>query len=76
MSGNVWEWCEDDWHDNYKAAPDDGKAWIDGGGRGAYRVGRGGSWSYVARYCRVALRSHDAPSTRYYFLGFRLVRPS
>ncbi|NEQ87572.1 MAG: formylglycine-generating enzyme family protein, partial [Moorea sp. SIO2I5] len=30
MHGNVWEWCLDDWHDNYEDAPTDGSAWIDG----------------------------------------------
>lgn len=29
MSGNVWEWCEDDWHSNYKDAPTNGSAWVD-----------------------------------------------
>jgi formylglycine-generating enzyme required for sulfatase activity len=27
--GNVWEWCKDDWHDNYEGAPTDGSAWLD-----------------------------------------------
>jgi formylglycine-generating enzyme required for sulfatase activity len=27
MHGNVWEWVEDDWHDSYGGAPDDGSAW-------------------------------------------------
>ncbi len=30
MSGNVWEWCEDEWHEDYKNAPADGSAWVDG----------------------------------------------
>ncbi len=29
MHGQVWEWCADDWHDNYENAPTDGSAWID-----------------------------------------------
>ncbi len=28
MSGNVWEWVEDCWHDNYEGAPTDGRAWL------------------------------------------------
>ena len=43
MSGNVWEWCADVWHENYKAAPVDGSAWVVGGVKGK-RVIRGGSW--------------------------------
>jgi len=72
MSGNVWEWCEDDWHDNYKGAPTDGSAWIDTPERGTLRVARGGGWFLTARACRVAYRSHDGPDSRVSFLGFRL----
>ncbi|AKB48930.1 serine/threonine kinase [Methanosarcina sp. Kolksee] len=30
MHGNVWEWIQDRWHDNYEGAPSDGSAWEDG----------------------------------------------
>jgi len=53
MHGNVWEWVEDDRHDTYDMAPDDGKAWIDNR-RGTRRVMRGGSWFNGARGCRSA----------------------
>ena len=43
MAGNVWEWVEDCWHNNYAGAPRDGTAWTSGGDCGR-RVLRGGSW--------------------------------
>ncbi|MCC7507298.1 MAG: formylglycine-generating enzyme family protein [Saprospiraceae bacterium] len=73
MSGNVWEWCEDDRHDNYKGAPTDGSAWIDTPERGAGRVRRGGSWINTARRCRVAYRVAGRPGSRDFYLGLRLV---
>jgi len=57
MHGNVDEWCEDIWHANYNGAPTDGSAWE----RGEYstnRVCRGGSWRFIAVYCRSAHRSY------------------
>jgi formylglycine-generating enzyme required for sulfatase activity len=73
MHGNVWEWVEDDWHDSYDKAPDDGRAWIDEP-RGTYRVMRGGGWYNVARDCRSAARGNNHPGYRYAGLGFRLAR--
>ena len=29
MSGNVYEWVEDCWHDTYDEAPADGSAWLE-----------------------------------------------
>jgi formylglycine-generating enzyme required for sulfatase activity len=69
MHGNVWEWCEDRWHEGYDSAPDDGSAWVDGGS--PYRVYRGGSWRYSAGYCRSAVRFGWLPSIRNLDLGFR-----
>jgi hypothetical protein len=71
MHGNVWEWTEDDWHNNYNGAPDNGSAWIDKP-RSALRVFRGGSWSHSAGLCRSAYRRHRSPGARYDPLGFRL----
>ena len=70
MSGNVWEWCEDDWHENYDNAPADGSAWVDTP-RGSDRVVRGGSWYGNAVNCRVAFRNHGHPDSRNDYLGFR-----
>ena len=72
MSGNLWEWVEDDYFGSYSEGPTDGSAWI-GQPRGQYRVVRGGSWRYNMRYCRSAFRSRDNPDNRYYTTGFRIV---
>ncbi|MFM9949507.1 MAG: SUMF1/EgtB/PvdO family nonheme iron enzyme [Saprospiraceae bacterium] len=72
MSGNVWEWCEDDWHFDYNGAPADGSAWVDSP-RGPLRVSRGGSWFDTNRgSCRVANRFINAPVFRINGVGFRL----
>jgi formylglycine-generating enzyme required for sulfatase activity len=73
MHGNVWEWCEDHWHDNYAGAPGDGSAWVDQKGGGG-RVMRGGSWFGIARLCRSACRYGGVPDFREDDLGFRLMR--
>ena len=73
MHGNVWEWVEDDYHDNYEGAPNDGRTWVDKT-RGAYRVVRGGSWLSGAQVCRSASRFNRMPDSRLSNLGFRLAR--
>ena len=77
MHGNVYEWCEDHWHDNYKEAPVDGSAWVDQKD-GAFRVIRGGTWEDSAWDCRTAYRNAYDPGSCYshydYCFGFRLVR--
>ncbi|MGL6284430.1 MAG: SUMF1/EgtB/PvdO family nonheme iron enzyme, partial [Microcoleaceae cyanobacterium] len=56
MHGNVWEWCEDSWHDNYIDHPNDGTAWITNDENFSRRLLRGGSWSNDPDDCRVASR--------------------
>ena len=72
MHGNVWEWCLDHWHDSYEGAPIDGSAWLSDN-EGARCVVRGGSWNNYPENCRSAFRYDDAPESRYYGSGFRVV---
>ncbi len=71
MSGNVSEWCLDDWHDNYDGAPNDGIRW--GDGSGSNRVIRGGNWYAVASYSRVTNRDCFSSVRRNSIMGFRVV---
>ena len=71
--GNVWEWVEDCWHDDYDGAPRDGSAWTRGGDCGR-RVVRGGSWSNVPRDLRSAFRDRLDADYRLGSLGFRVAR--
>jgi len=71
MHGNVWEWCEDTWHENYSGAPNDGSAWVDSSyGEQVYR---GGSWNQISEGCRSANRNKLKPNSRSNDLGFRPV---
>jgi formylglycine-generating enzyme required for sulfatase activity len=72
MHGNVWEWCEDNWHNNYDNAPNNGSAWTNSKENNTHIL-RGGSWFNNPLNCRSAYRfRHDAGN--YYFnVGFRVV---
>ena len=72
MHGNVWEWCQDTYHQNYKGAPTDGSAWVEGGEPNS-RVLRGGSWLYDATLLRSAYRYGFVQEHRSYSLGIRVV---
>lgn len=75
MHGNVLEWCEDAWHNNYVGAPIDGKAWIDETpNRSPDRVCRGGSWYDKENYCRSSSRFKYSENEKRNDLGFRLAR--
>ena len=70
MSGNVWEWCEDSWHSDYKGAPIDGSAWIDD--KSLFRVYCGCSWYSNSFYMRLTYRNYHTPSIRINDIGFRI----
>jgi formylglycine-generating enzyme required for sulfatase activity len=75
MSGNVWEWVEDCWHNNYNGAPTDGSAWLEaGGGDCGQRVIRGGSWLSNPEYLRASSRGWGFADYRLNNIGFRLAQ--
>ncbi len=74
MHGNVWEWCQDEWHESYKDAPTDGSAWItDNNQNNQYRLLRGGSWSSDPEVCRSAYRLRSRSDNDNDSIGFRVV---
>ncbi len=80
VHGNVFEWCEDDWHDDYEGAPTDGSAWTRRGrlwgwskSASSNKVVRGGSWSNYPDNCRSAFRGSDTRDNRSLLIGFRVV---
>ncbi len=73
MHGNVWEWVEDCWNENYAGAPSDGGAWLSG--VCSRRVLRGGAWDFSPKYhLRSAYRGVNVSDRRHYFHGFRVAR--
>ncbi|TAE59828.1 MAG: serine/threonine protein kinase [Nostocales cyanobacterium] len=72
IHGNVWEWCQDGWYDNYVGAPNDGSAWLNDNDIHPRRVLRGGSWSYRPVYCRSAYRVNYPPVSKDQNHGFRV----
>jgi formylglycine-generating enzyme required for sulfatase activity len=72
MHGNVWEWCEDDWHSSYVGAPSDASAWVDSDRTDTYRLLRGGSWSFNPGFCRSADRYFNGRDYSNFNVGFRV----
>ncbi|MDP1786028.1 MAG: SUMF1/EgtB/PvdO family nonheme iron enzyme [Nitrosomonas sp.] len=75
MHGNVLEWAQDCWHENYRGAPNDGSAWLEAnGGNCDRRVVRGGSWYLDPLLLRSAFRYGDFSDAAGVLLGFRIAR--
>ena len=72
MAGNVSEWVEDCWHDNYVRSPMDGSAWVNRGCE--FRVVRGGSWGSAPASFRSAARLATRPDQVGPQVGFRVAR--
>jgi formylglycine-generating enzyme required for sulfatase activity/uncharacterized caspase-like protein len=82
MCGNIWEWCQDEWHGNYINAPTDGSKWLSGKDKPLNlvfnkifnnKVLRGGSWDFLPDHCRSAYRGTLDLDDYDYNIGFRVV---
>ncbi len=72
MAGNVWEWVQDCYTDDYQQAPNDGSGWETNDC--PYRVMRGGSWGSKQDDLRSALRGGEDYDFRSNIIGFRLAQ--
>jgi formylglycine-generating enzyme required for sulfatase activity len=73
MAGNVSQWVQDRWHENYQGAPSDGSSWETPGDPYDSRVLRGGSWAN-GYYLRSSSRSRSRATLAYDDVGFRVAR--
>jgi len=86
MSGNVCEWCWDEFDSHYYSTspvsdpkgPGLNTVVINDPGQDTYRVRRGGSWNHVENNTRTFLRDSFQPTdtnmTNFWTIGFRVVR--
>lgn len=75
LSGNVREWVEDCWYNDYELASRDGAVWlVADGDRCVRRVVRGGSWTDAPGSLRASYRDWTHDGNRFNSIGFRLVQ--
>ncbi len=70
--GDVTEWEQDCWNDNYEGVPKDGSAWTSGDC--SLRSVRNGAWISGPLGLRIPDRSWNARLDRDYWRGFRLAQ--
>jgi formylglycine-generating enzyme required for sulfatase activity len=81
ISGNLVEWVEDRYHENYNGAPADGSAWgtpefvdgVDDPLDTIYGVVRGGCYNWNPEDARSASRYSEYPDSRRPYTGFRVL---
>ncbi len=71
MAGNVWEWIEDFWHQNYVDAPTDGSAWLESS---LYRVARGGGYVQNDTFVSTRNRTFFTQLSTTTDIGFRCAK--
>ncbi|WP_373545155.1 formylglycine-generating enzyme family protein [Chamaesiphon sp.] len=73
MHGNVFEFCQDRWHNDYEDAPINGSAWLGSNlDDNKLVVIRGGSFDYYANNCLSSERRETIQDYRYHGTGFRV----
>ncbi len=72
VHGNVYDWVEDCWNDNYNGAPSDGAAWMSGNCNG--HILRGGASSRNVEAARSAARIWFGPPNRMIYMSVRVAR--
>jgi formylglycine-generating enzyme required for sulfatase activity len=72
MAGNVWQWVQDCYNENYDGAPVDGTPWTAGDCN--HHVIRGGSWLDIPPRLRSANRLWGPPAASVYIVGLRVAR--